>query len=102
MKSKYFKITPPCSRLHDSSMAAESLNAVVGDPIPGCRRRLAEFLVSRGGRCTRNQWIAETCLMKKSIADQLTAEMVRKTKTHCIANSISDRNDQARECKHDE
>jgi len=74
-----------------SAVLSGTVGGVVGDPLAGCRRRLVEFLASHGGRCTRNQWIAETCLIKKSIADQLTTEMVRKTKTHCISNAPLER-----------
>jgi len=63
------------------------LDRLVGDPVVAqVRRRMAAFLVERGGRCTRQQWIRELSLTKKWIADLLTVEMVRKTKTHCIAN----------------
>lgn len=49
------------------------------------RRRMAAFLSAHGGRCTIRQWICELSLTQKRIADLLTKEMVRKTKTHCIA-----------------
>jgi len=52
---------------------------------------MSRFLSVHSGRCTHRQWIGELSLTKKSIADRLTAEMIRKTKAHYVANDQVER-----------